>query len=269
MIAVNNLPVFIRVKNSQKAWEFLNENMFNHAEYLIDKFPLTVRNGSELELHYPTIFIKRLWVNPNIDFGNYFGYRPQKWNSLVSNYIDKDELLEVIKEVQTREQSNSKNYNVSFQFSNKHGHGKGCLLSLTFSRVPKQSTGKPILHLKIRSSEITKRLLMDLLLVQRVAEKAYGRVKPHLVVNVSKLYVNGEAWTMYNNHKPLKEYDKHYTHEYCLKLRNLLRKFTTIDIDEVKYKVHKRCVRQLQRDKNGHPLSGNKPMLAKELQLNF
>ena len=43
---------------------------------------------------------------------------------------------------------------------------------------------------------------------------------------------------------------------------NVLTKFKTCIPSTITYKVHRRSVNQLQRDKNGHPLSGDKPMLA-------
>lgn len=265
-MALNNLsPNQTSFKNSQRAWETLNESFFNQVVDLI-QYRGATRNGTELEVNDVFIHIKRAWVNPHIDFGNYFGYKKQKWNSLVNNYVDKIELERVKKEITSKEDSKNKSYNISMQFVNNHGHGKNCLLALTFSR--RKNYDRPILSVTLRASEITKRLLLDLLLIQRIAEKVYGR-KKKVSINlfVIKMYQNAEAFTMYHNHRPFSKFNYSKGHEYQLKVMSILDKFLTCDIDDIKYKVHKRSVRQLQRDKKGKPLSGWHPMLAKELKL--
>ena len=252
-------------KNSQSAWEFLNESFFNHSDELIEDKG-AIRNGTELELHDVFIFINKAKVNSNIDFGNYFGYRQQKWTGLVNNYIEINELESFKKEVQSREATNSKNYNVSMHFRNIHGHGKGCLLTLTASRRTQYDT--PIITVTMRSSEITKRLLLDLLLIQRVSEFIYSKqARCSIQLYATKMYQNAESFSMYNNHKPFEEFDDGGKSEWQNKVRSILDKFLNCNIDDIKYKVHKRSVRQLQRDKNGNPLSGNRPMLAEELLL--
>ena len=252
-------------RNSQSAWEFLNENFFNFNEDFKNESG-AIRNGTELELHDVFIFIHKAKVNSNVDFGNYFGYRQQKWTGLVNNYIEINELESFKKEVQSREATNSKSYNVSMHFRNIHGHGKGCLLTLTASRRP--GHGCPIVTVTMRSSEITKRLLLDLLLIQRVSEFIYGKANMvSIQLFATKMYQNAESFSMYNNHKPFTEFDNGWKTEWQLKVRSIVNKFLTCNIDDIKYKVHKRSVRQLQRDKNGNPLSGNRPMLAGDLLL--
>ena len=109
---------------------------------------------------------------------------------------------------------------------------------------------------------------MDFLLVQRMAEFVYGkRTKVELRCMAINMYLNPEAFTMYDNHKSIEELrDKKWTTPFQLKILNILKKFKTCDLEEISYKVHKRCVRQLQRP-NGIPLSGDRPMLAKDLKL--
>ena len=253
-----------KFKNSQIAWEFLNESFFNDSETLINNHG-AIRNGTELEMHDVCIFIETARVKKSIDFGNYFGYKKQKWNGLVNNYIDRIELESIKKEVDAKEAKNTKAYNLSMHFVNKHGHGKGCLLTLTFSRRYKND--RPILSATMRASEITKRLLLDLLLIQRIGEYVYGTQKVSISLFATKMYQNSESFTMYNNHKPFREFDIKADWPYNNKVRTILNKFLTCNIDDIKYKVHKRSVRQLQRTDKGEPLSGWHPMLAKDLLL--
>lgn len=252
-------------ENSQMAWEFFNEGLFNNSDELINDSGAQ-RNSTELELHDVFIFIRNAKVNKKVDFGNYFGYRQQKWTGLVNNYIEINELESFKKEVETRESTNSKTYNISMHFRNIHGHGKGCLLTLTASR--RVGYDKPIITVTMRSSEVTKRLLLDLLLIQRISEFIYGKkVKTSIQLFATKLYQNAESFAMYNNHIPFSEFDDGGQSEWQQKVRSILDKFLNCNINDIKYKVHKRSVRQLQRDKEGNPLSGNRPMLAKELLL--
>ncbi len=58
-------------KTSQEAWEKLNEGFFNQStDYL--QYRGAIRNGSELEMSDVFLHIRRAWVKPSIDFGNYF-----------------------------------------------------------------------------------------------------------------------------------------------------------------------------------------------------
>ncbi len=250
-------------KNSQLAWEFFNEYFFLASEGILEEDGGN-RNGAELELFNVFISIKKPKVKETLDFGNYFGYRSQKWVNLVNNYINIIELDRVKEEISLKELKKAKSYNISMKCSNHHGHGKGCLLTMTFSR--RQNNDRPIITLHTRATEVTKRMLMDFLLIQRIGEYIYGNNKFSIAMFTIKMYQNAEAFSMYNNHVPIKTLigDGHNDpwQERCL---NVLNKFLTCNIEDVKYKVHKRSVRQLQRDKNGHPLSGDHPMLAKDL----
>jgi hypothetical protein len=249
-------------KNSQQAWEFFNEYFFTRSKEILAKGGN--RNGGELEQFNVFIWINKPKVKKNIDFGNYFGYKPQKWINLINNYIDINLLESAKVQVIDKELKKSKAYNISMKCSNHHGHGKGCLLSMTFSR--RHNSDRPCITLHTRATEVTKRMLLDLLLIQRVGEYVYGHNKFNISMFTIKIYQNAESFSMYNNHIPIKELGEVRAddawQERCL---TILNKFLTCNIDDIKYKVHKRSVRQLQRDKEGNPLSGNHPMLTKDL----
>lgn len=252
---------------SQEAWEELHHYFLNCLKE-IEATSGGGRYGGQMRVYDMQIKIDKAWVKPDFDFGNTFGYRRQKWSTLVGNYVDRDELDLLKQEVSEREAKGSKNYQISMAFDNKHKHGKNCLLSLTVSKRIKPD--KIYLVFNLRSSEITKRLLMDFLLIQRIGEYIFGPEQEFgLICQAVNIYMNPEAFTMYDSYKSIRRMVSKKPNERDIwqkKVLQLLRKFKTIDVDKVNYKVHKRCVRQLQRP-NGYPLSGDRPMLAKDLKL--
>lgn len=253
-----------RFSNSQKAWEELNAFFLNKEEFITRQGG--GRYGGQLVSYDHFIIIDRAWVKPSFDFGNMFGYRAQKWTGLLNNYVDPEELETLKEAVLERENKKSKHYNISMPFHNKHGHGKGCLLSITLTR--RQNIKTPIATVTMRSSEITKRLLLDLLLVQRICEFIYSTNKVQINLYATNIYQNAEAFTMFDSHINIVDIMQIYGDysNWQRKILSVLNKFKTCDIEEIKMKVHKRCVRQLQRP-NGYPLSGDRPMLAKDLKL--
>ena len=252
---------------SQEAWEKLNVYFLNNSREIVKRGG--GRYGPQLISHDMFIKIRKAWVDPNFDFGNMFGYRRQKWTSLVNNYINLD-FLDIFKaEVQEKIKKRTPSYNLSMQFDNSHGSGKNCLLSLTVSR--RIGLDHPIMTFNLRSSEITKRLLWDLLLIQRVSEYVFG-VKEHVAINIfcGNMYQNTESFIMYDNHqkiadiiKPSKSGTLDIWQERSIKT---LKEFLEVDAKKIKYKVHLRSVRQLQRPE-GIPLSGDKPLYAKDCHL--
>lgn len=259
----------LKYENSQEAWEKLNAFFLNKEGYFNDSKEKEYKDGdivSGQRVSYDTnVFIHKAWVLPDFDFGNTFGYRAQKWSGLVNNYINVEYLKDLKKRVQERENKNSRHYNISMPFDNSHGHGKNCLLSLTITR--RQNKETPLLSFTLRSSEITKRLLMDFLLVQRVGEYVFeNKTDFSLNMVVINMYQDPEAFTMFDSFKPIRSImvKDGRKSKYQKKVLGILRKFKRVDLEEIKYKVHKRCVRQLQRP-NGHPLSGDRPMYSREL----
>ena len=246
--------------NSQEAWEKLNEYFFQNEEEIIETGG--GRYGNQLVLYDVFINIRKAWVDPKFDFGNMFGYRQHKWSGLISNYVNMDYLDILKSQIIVKETKSYPIYNLSMQFDNSHGHGKNCLLSLTLSR--RQDLDIPIATFNLRSSEITKRLLIDYLLVQRIVEYIYGEEQT-VMINMfcGNMYQNIEAFTMYNTHRDLEKINKlkQGKSKWADKVLEVLRKFKTVHPDEIKYKVFKRSVNQLQK------IHGDRPMLAGSLFL--
>jgi len=260
--------------NSQEAWEGINEYFLNNSKEIVKRGG--GRYGPQLISYDMFIKIRKSWVDPEFDFGNMFGYRKQKWSSLVNNYINLD-FLDILKaEVLEKVKKKTPNYNLSMPFDNSHGSGKNCLLSLTVSQ--RTSMDHPLITFVLRSSEITKRLLWDLLLVQRIAEYVFGE-KQYVAINIfcGNIFQNTEAFIMYDNHKRIKNIIKTRIPMVGEKKSDLydawqkraldtLKQFKEVDPKTVKFKVHLRSVRQIQRP-NGIPLSGDRPLLAKDCHI--
>lgn len=229
---------------SQEAWEYINEWLATNEKLIIDSGGL--RSGSNMISYDHFLEIHKLWVDPKFDFGNAFGYKIQKWNKLISNYIDFDFLDIAKSRVREREMKKARNYAIEFKFANKHNSGHSCLLTLVFSR--RYSHDNPVVIMNIRSSEVTKRLLMDFLLVERIVDYIYGKKhSASLKVFCAHMYLNGESFTMYHTHKNLRELLDPNRSELEKKIIDLVNKFETTNPDDVKYKVHRRAVKRLNK----------------------
>lgn len=245
---------------SQAAWEGINEYFLLNPEDILNRQGTV--SGSLIIAYDTLIKIRKLRVDPDFDFGKTFNYRNQKWNTLVNNYVNLN-LLDLVKiEVQNREQKRDSNYNIAFMFDNTHVSGKGCLLSLTFSR--RNYSDQPILVVSMRSSEIVKRLNFDFLLIQRIGEYVYGS-KAHIAAHIyiPNMYTVPEVTAMYHKHKNLREMMANIKNltPFQAKVLATLDKFQDIDINKISYKIHQRAAKVLQ----GH--GDLKPLLAKDLTL--
>lgn len=188
---------------SQEAWEGINE-MFLRTDPAFFKDNAVISTGI-LAVYNTFIKIRKAWVDPKFDYGKMFNYKEQKWSSLLNNYLDLNKLDLLRSNISVLERKKSNNYNVSYLFNNTHDNGKGCLLAATFSKRLDQDI--PQITLVIRSSEITKRLIFDLLLIQRMGEYVYGkRATFGLNLYITQMYCNAETLLMYNSYKPVKEF---------------------------------------------------------------
>lgn len=252
-------------KTTQEAWEGINEYLLLQEKEIVKKAHAIT--GSQVIAY--NVFIKAFVarVDPEFDFGNMFGYTMNKWRSLVNNYVNLDYLDIVKGQVLLREAKASAVYNEAMLFDNSHASGKGCLLSLVFSR--RYGNPDPILTFNLRSSEVTKRLLFDYLLVQRLGEYVYGKNRRFSIeLFCGNVYLDLTAFTMYDSHKSIgKLIGKEPEGRIQKDVSKILNHIKTVDPSKVGYKVHLRAVKQLQKDQHGKPISGKKPLLAGDLQL--
>jgi hypothetical protein len=238
---------------SQEAWEGLNELFIYNEESIVKRNG--TRSGNQLIAYDTFVNISKLWMDPALDFNKLFNYKKNKWVTLVNNYVDRNYLDIVKLDVKTREAKKDNTYNVSYQFSNQHNHGKGCLLSITFTRRP--YFPDPLLIVHLRSSEIVKRLGLDFLLVQRIAEYVYGDgVNAGAKFYFPNMYTMSEVSPLYGIHKPIVYGDG--KGPFFAKIMKSLMVLQTSDPETMKFHMFARSARAVQGKVTGGPLlAGN------------
>ena len=266
----NKLVKSFEFSTSEAAWAGLNRYFITREEEIVERGG--VRAGTQMISHNIFLKIRKAYIDPEFDFGYMFGYKKQKWTRLIANYVNLNYLDLVKAEVLSRESKNQANYNVSFIFDNAHVTGHGCLINLTFIRRSKQMY--PILQFTLRSSEITKRLIFDFLLIQRMGEYVLGENK-HFAVEVflPNSFTTCEGVVMMDNYfnisklhsKRLK--DGKVIGPFFNKTLAILDKFKNVDVDSIRYKVHQRSVKQLQKIE-GVPISNTPHLKVKDLFIN-
>lgn len=257
--------VRLEFDNLQKAWEGINEFLFVECNRVEKKGGGIY--GPEWISYDNWVHIHKAEVDPEFDFGTTLGYNIKKWSSLVNNYVDFHSIDMIRAEIAHRMSKNSRSYNYAYHFANKHGHGKDCLISLNF--MQRLNSSVPTVLFQIRTSEVTKRLLFDFLLVQRLGEYIFGSNDFEVVLIAPSFYITAESFIMYNNvrdiRKLVKKAKPHKFHDRVFKKFDFF--YNHPDPHNIKYKVHRRSALQIIHDENGKPISGVKPMYAKELVL--
>lgn len=260
---------FLEFGSLQQGWEGINEYLFLECERIDSKGGGLY--GPEFVSYNNYVVMKRAWVDPEFDFGKKLGYAIKKWSSLVNNYVDLRYLDLLRAEINRRKNRHARSYNFSFHFSNHHGSGKDCLISIMFTK--RVGVKHPILIFQVRTSEVTKRLLFDFLLVQRIGEYIYGNNDFEVHLYAPSMYITAESFVMYNNIRSIrklykKTYPDKYKHRFQEKVFKVFKEY--MDHPEpqtIKYRVHRRSAVQIRKDESGEPISGVKSMLAKNLTL--
>lgn len=257
-----------RFKNLQEAWEGLHDYLFNKEKLIRKRGGGTY--GSEMVQYDNIIMVEDGRIDKNFNFGRCIGYSYKKWSKLINNYVNFNYLDLIKSEVRDRESKRANSYNYTYHFDNSHGSGKDCLISLTFCR--RKGKERPIVIYNTRASEVTKRLIFDFLLIQRIAEYVYGRKqRVEVVCFIPFMFINLECSLMYLSDrgidKCLKPNKSGEFSDYQNRLRIKYQKFLDVDLDKVKYKVHKRAAAQVQRKPNGDPVANVKNLYAYELKL--
>ena len=249
----------------QEAWEGLNEYMATKEARILSKGGAIY--GPEFVSYDNFVKVDRAWMDPEFDFGRIFGYTNKKWSSLINNYVDFNYLEMIRAEVNLRTNKNARNYNYAYHFANSHGSGKDCLISLNFMK--RVGVDHPIILFTVRTSEITKRLAFDLLLVQRIAEYVYGHNDVEINIFLPSMFIAAEGFILYHNHKCVRSLYKGRKDlgSFEKRINDCLEKFLTVDPKTIKYKVHLRTANQLQKDCNGDAISGRVQLKVKDLIL--
>jgi hypothetical protein len=230
----------------ETAWEGINEFFCNREEEILKLGG--GKYGTELVCYDNIIHIFKPFISPEFNFGKALGYRFKKWSKLINNYVDYNYLDLVKSEVMGREKKKASHYNYSFHFSNTHGSGKDCLISLTFCRRKGQKN--PYVLFYTRASEVTSRLIFDFLLIQRMVEYVYGvelTKNVDVVCQIPFMYCNIERFLIYMAYKGrdcVKVKDK--PSDFQGKVLKRYDEFLTKPLKDIKYKVHRRSAVQVQ-----------------------
>lgn len=258
---IKNCHLF-EFSTSQEAWEKINEYFLIKPKSIFDDNSVFNKGVSVL---YNVFFtIRKAWVDPDFDFGKMFNYKEQKWTILINNYLDLNQLDLLRSKVRYFQTKYNQNYNLSYSFGNSHGNGKGCLLSATFSRRVGDDT--PNITINLRSSEITKRLIFDFLLVQRMGEYIYGpNTSFTMSVFATQMYCNTETVLMYNSYKEvLPLIEKSENNEWVEVAKEAFNKFFTNPDKFTGYKVYLRAAKCINPKAFNHKYT---PLLAKNLNI--
>lgn len=242
--------------NSIQAWECLNEAFLRNDGWLNASV-----HGHCLYSYDTVIGIRDPRVDPEFDFGRHFNYTANKWKQLVNNYVDFKELRELREKLDPID-FEKKPYALALQFSNNHQHGKNCLISMVFSRRPRQVL--PNISVFLRASEVTKRLICDLLLFQRIGEYMYHGGKFTVTIHFNQIFNDDSVLLMYHAHRDVFEImgAKGISRERQEEVTSLLKKLIAMEPQKVKYKVHRRAVKVLRPDLVDYPVT-----LAKNCKL--
>lgn len=260
-------PLYFKFETSQECWTKLNKYLAMNELALAERQGIN-KFGTQLIMYDAVIEVFRSWVEPEFNFGRMFGYKVQKWTHLVKNYVDLNYLDLVRNDILTRERKGSKNYNLSFHFSNDHSNGKDCLISVVFSRRP--GNDWPVLTYHSRATELTKRFLIDLLLLHRIGQYVYGD-EAHFGLNLMLpyCYISAEAFSMFHTHRSIPKIMAKVSElgPFQKRILTILEKYQTCDPETISYKSHRRAARQLQTHPDGEALSRTPPLLASTLYL--
>lgn len=236
--------VSIESQNMVGAWEYMNELFLTRDNRCMFKSRCSYAFDIMIHVDDGRSFDEEL------DFGALFSYTPQKWRQLISNYLNKAEMVILKRDLY----KNQKITNLSYKFANHHKNGKGCIISMVISRRPDNSLN---LSIFLRASEVTKRLLMDLLFINRLGLYLFNGSKFSVNIYCPYMFNEDMVLLMYDTHKPLdtiEGIDKEF-------IRNL-KKLRRTSYDKVKYKIHKRVMRSVVPG-----LSEVGPFLARECRL--
>ena len=247
---------------AQEAWEKLNEAFLRLDPVLFDK-GATANSGVAVAYNV-FIKIRKAWVDPDFDYGRCFNYKETKWTSLLNNYIDFNKLDLLRSKLRILKNKYNQNYNVTYMFNNHHDNGKQCLIAATFSKRFQEDI--PVITMVIRASEITKRLIFDFLLIQRMAEYVYG---PDQSVQINlfatQMYGNVETLLMYSAYKPLKKVIKGIDNPWTKRVKEVYKKIQNGTENEwSSFKVFFRSFKVLRPD-----LYEYQALLAKDLLLEY
>lgn len=194
------------------------------------------------------------------DFGRCFNYTMNKWNTLISNYVDLDALGQFKETLDVSIKSN-KFYNLAYSFSNVHDHGKNCLMNLVATK--RYGNKVPYITFYLRASEVTKRLAVDFLLAKRIGDFLFDNNQYKIVFVIQQLFQDNTVLLMYQAYRDASHLLEGRIDPRGVRLLTQLNKMQTQTEADFKYKVHRRVFKVLRPDLYKYPTT----MVAKNCKL--
>ena len=257
---ISSDSLVLHTNDSLEAWETLNETFL----YGVHKNLLT--KGHSQYLYDLVLFIDNPDMDRNIDIFKYFHYSINKWNQLIGNYLDISSLKKFKSTL-----PNSGEFVKTYSFTNSHDNGKSCLLNMVCSRRVDKSL---CLTFFLRASEVTKRLLIDLVFFQRLGEYLFDGEYFNISIHFNYVFQDDPVLLMYTVHKPdiLEKLNRGIKDPSLLKQANrykfILDMFKRLknarNLGEIKYKIYRRILKVINPALDTSP---NKPLRVKELRL--
>lgn len=241
-----------RVKDLQEAWEWANEFLLLQGDKILENRETGFAQGSSIHAYNTIIYADVAKINNKFDIADVLGYTDKKWASLLNNYLDLNYLDLIRMEVGAKEAKKAKAYDHTYRFSNTHGSGKDCLISVTFSRRPSMSA--PVVTFHTRVSEVTKRLIFDLLLVDRMVKYVFGHNEVSVYLHLPHMYFSNDTGLLYHRNKSfidlfgkklIKE-PKMAEHKHTTKLLQNFNKLSSKDVETITFQTTRKTAETLQ-----------------------
>lgn len=226
-----------------EAWEGLNRSFLLHED-------LNFKTGNGASYVYDLVLkIKHGGEIPeDFDFGKHFDYYITKWNTLCTDYLDMESLNEAKSEWEferSKESKKQKNViNIPIYFAHRHKNSKRCLLAGVISKRVRSNTNT--LTIFLRASEVTKRLMVDLVLFARIGEYIFSNKNFELVVHFNQIFNDDTVLLMYHTYESIFDILRDSNTERSKNIKEELKKLLEVDPKKVKYKVYKRILRVLR-----------------------
>lgn len=242
---------------SQEAWAGINEYLFHNEPE--EKKKGGGRDGGICIAYDAMLTIRKAYVDPDFDFGKVLGYSNHKWSHLVNNYVNINYLDIIKSEILRVEAQKKRVYQITKHFNNNHANGKDCLISITFSR--RLNSDVPILVFHTRATEVTKRLLFDFLLVQRIGEYIYGQKQSFSMIFYTPMaFLNQESFCMYNLYRKIK-FPKAGIYGWQKSIFSALNRFLTADPKTITYLSHRRMALHIRDNSKAKSMKASQLLL--------
>jgi len=213
------------------------------AFYGVNRSLLFTESSSSIIHRFFLEFETSPLLDEEVDYTKLVNYTASKWSSLVSNYLDFSDLDKFEQLVSQR--IGTKRWSIGFKFSHNTVRREACLMTAT---AVNNGTGN-YLVVDVRTSEVYKRLALDLLLFKRIGDRVY-KDTPYII----KVYIR-HAWLSKDwasmllvNRSWRKSCSIANPGTFAEKVLEQYRTFKSTEWEQLSYNSHKRPCRVIQGD---------------------